>query len=152
MKKQYKKALLLGVAIAILSGCATPRTEENYSAILDSWVGQSIKPLTNHLQEQLGEPKIYTLDNGLTAYEYNTYRVETKGGGFTPEVVQVGEQPVFHNGQMLGMQPIYRTVYHKNPVYDVEYACQTIFEVDAQDVIRHWKWKGNDCKTNNKPS
>lgn len=144
--KNIWKILLLSVVMAVLAGCATPRTEKRYSAILDSWLGKNIKLLT----EQLGEHKVYPLDNGRTAYEYNSLRVETEGGGSTPEVVQVGEQPVFHNGQILGMQPIYRTIYHKNPVYDVEYTCQTIFEADAQGIIRQWRWKGNDCKSNQK--
>lgn len=142
MKHTNQKILLFCFMLATLSGCIVA-TEERYSKILDSWLGKEVK----YIVEQLGPAKTYPLPNGLTAYEYNQHRVETKGGGYTPEVIQVGQQSVFQGRRVIGMAPLYRTIYHKNPYYDVEYNCQTIFQVDKQGIVRHWNWKGNDCKS-----
>lgn len=143
--KKISQKILFCTAILVLSSCTAPRTEARFKAILNSRLNHPISDVV----AQIGEPnKKYIANNGLTAYEYNGYRVETKGGGYTPQVVQVGEQPVAHNGQMLGMSPIYRTIYHENPTYDVEYFCDFIFEVDNQGIIRGWQYKGNDCVSN----
>lgn len=142
---KISQKILFCLAMMILASCATPRTEERFKAILNSRLGHPISDVV----AQIGEPnKKYAVTNGLTAYEYNGYHVETQGGGYTPQVVQVGEQPVPHNGQIIGIAPIYQTIYHKNPTYDVEYFCDFIFEVDNQGIIQGWRYEGNDCVSN----
>lgn len=145
MKKSYQKIVLLSAIIMVLSGCAVA-TEKKYSKNLDSWFGTHIDVFLKKQTAKLG--KVYPLPDGLTAYEYNSYRVETRGGGYTPEVVQVGQQPVPNAyGRIIGVAPIYKTIYHPNPTYDVELVCDTIIKVDKQGIIRAWQWKGNDCKS-----
>lgn len=148
MHTTYNKLLLICTLSLGLAGCFGP-TSEKYSKALDSWLGTPISEYIKANQEWLAknsEPeKIYMLNNGMKAYEYNHRYISVEGGQYYSEVIQVGQQPVPHQGRIIGVAPIYQTVWHQAPYYEVERHCKTIFEVDNQGIIQAWTWEGNDC-------
>lgn len=136
-----KRAILLLVAISVLSGCAAMRQKreaEAFRARLDSLVGQS----GDEVLREFGVPtSTVALSDGSRIIEYNKSQTRTSGGGSyaAPKTVFVNPG----NGSP-GMW-VNTTQQQFTPVTTRVDSCKLLFEVSASGLVKTWKAEGNDC-------
>lgn len=119
------KTLLAIVLAAFISSCATT---EGYEKILNSWVGSNI----NDYIKANGYPdNSFTAPNGNKVYAYNASGSVTLPTQ-THSTYNVYGNSVYGNTYTTGGQTI-------------NLSCQTYFEVNKNNIITTWQWKGNHC-------
>ena len=116
-----KKVLWHSVLLLICGGCVS---SEKYSAAMDSWLGADV----NKLVDSWGYP-----DNTLKIANGNTVYIYNRSTSYTTPVTVVN--------------PVYGTSYASGG-QTVNLDCQTFFEVDKNNQIVNWQWKGNNCVSN----
>lgn len=119
---------LLIAGLLFLAGCAT---EENYKAVLDSWLGSD----ADRLVLSWGPPnRQHTFADGRRMLTYDKSRTAQIGGHSYTE-------PVYNYATGT-------TVYveRTRPSQDIQFSCSTSFIVDRSNKIVDWRYQGNDCK------
>ena len=117
------KVLALTLGLLQLTACAT---SAKYSAIVDSWTGSHIDKLV----ASWGYPtNSFEAPNGNKVYVYSTSRSVTLPT--TAQTTYYGNtaNTYINGGQTIGL------------------TCETFFEVDKDQKIVTWRWRGNDCKS-----
>jgi hypothetical protein len=110
-----------------LNACAT---SANYEKILDSWVGSNV----DELVISWGYPvNSFKAPNGNTVYAYSSSSSYTMPTNTTSNYNVYGNS-VYGSSTTTGGQTL-------------NYSCQTFFEVNENNIITTWRWKGNSCKS-----
>lgn len=124
------KRLLLAAAFLALQGCAST---DKYNEMLDTWIGADI----NKLVDVWGYPQnTIEAPNGNKVYVYNqssSYQL--------PEVKTTTSNHAISGNNISGTSTSYST-----GGVAVNQQCTTYFEVDDNNKILKWTWKGNNCK------
>ncbi len=141
---------LLCVAILILLvSCAT---EQKYRNKVNSWVGSSREQLIN----KWGEPNsISKLEDGSSLYNYmdHKYRevpTRLQEVRTVPEETLYAQVPVAEHtkiGIPFGVFPEHQTNIDANPapIQNLNFFCNTIFEINSVGVISRASFYGNNC-------
>lgn len=144
MRNWGLRGLCLAGAI-MLGACETPPPGPTYSEKLESWVGHD----ADELVSSWGPPdSAYQLNDGGLVIEYVDRRTVTTGGmpSYRP-MTTYDNGSVYGNGGVVqygGTTTTY--VPTTTPVRTHDMHCTTRFTADAQNIIVHWSYKGNDCE------
>ncbi len=120
------------VATMLITGCAI-RSSENYSAVLNSWLGKDI----NTYSRIWGYPaQIMNLPNGNKLYIYSK-----KSSVHIPET----------SSSKTEYNVVGSTLYSNKKTtifggYDLKSSCTTKLEVSESQKIVNWTWDGNSCE------
>ena len=122
-----KKFLFGSVVALLLTGCATGA---KYSAIMDTWVGQSAE----HLIDRWGYPaNMFDAPNGFKVYSYqsgSSYTMPTQ----TNSTYNAYGNTIYGNSYTTGGQTL-------------NFYCNTFFEINpATNRVEKIRWQGNNCK------
>ena len=122
----YRLSLVI-LLMLFLSACATTA---NYEKVLGTWVGNDVDVLVG----SWGYPaKSFKAPNGNTVYAYSSSASYTMPTNTTSDYNLYGDT-VYGNTTTTGGQTL-------------NYWCNTYFEVNEQNIITSWSYKGNNCKS-----
>lgn len=121
------KAIVLGVVLLALCGCATTK---KYEKVLNSWVGADELSLVR----QWGPPQ--------HIYEFGGSRFLTYASG--RDMYVPGAAPSYRT-TVVG-NAIYTAPVGGRPGYTVHKQCRTTFEIKDEKIVS-WRWQGNDCRS-----
>lgn len=136
MGDQAKLVLVLLFCL-VISGCAV-RSEKAFIKACDRWIGED----ADNLIRQLGPPEQETrLNNGnkilVWDFSYTSQRTYTV--------------PQRHTSYgTVGYYTPYKstTTTYQTHSYNVHKSCVVMFEVNGQNKIVSYRYRGNDCKVN----
>src|SRR5690554_4530278 len=121
------RIIVVILSALLLSACATTA---NYEKVLSSWVGHDV----NELVGSWGYPaNSFKAPNGNTVYAYSS------SGSYTMPTNTTSNYNVYGN-----------SVYGSSTTtrgQTLNFWCQTFFEVNENNIITTWSWKGNNCKS-----
>jgi hypothetical protein len=130
-------ARLLFVAATMVAGLTGCATTENYSAILQSWIGAHVDDLVL----SWGPPQAsFDLSTGGKVLQYEESR-----NVYVPGVSYSTPVTTYQPGLYGALIPSTTYVQQQTPGENHTYSCKTTFTADKNGVIYDWRWEGNDC-------
>ncbi len=159
-----KRIFILTCLVLLVFGCAAGRdyqqvvgamlsrdlitTGKDYRFVLDSWVGYDI----NLLVRRWGSPTdIFQARNGSNIYVFGRSDYRNKPTRVFQHIFKALPDATytttFKSKYGFSALPEYIALIRKGPGGDelFNFSCETMFEVNDENSITHWSYRGYDC-------
>lgn len=119
------RSIFLSISITVLSGCAST-SGSGMNGIMSSWVGTDI----DRAVAQWGYPHEQRKFDEITFYVWHHNK-----SGFTPAT----------ENRITDLHGSVSATYTTSGAYEVHGSCDRILEVDDNNIVIKWEWRGNKC-------